>query len=160
MFGMGTRRGSSRALQTRLRQVASIRQQVDSRTRLRKHPIALHPRFFAAATAKNDREGGFPLWYSIAGGLIITVGGGVKWWADHVSAAKINQECSLAILFTALVFFLLKTQLLYATQSTNILEGGRNRRSASFTLFLLLCYSKGKIVGILQAGQFHLKRSF
>jgi hypothetical protein len=37
------------------------------------------------ATKKDD---GFSLWYPIIGGLVVTVGGGVKWVHDHVEGTE------------------------------------------------------------------------
>lgn len=47
----------------------------------------LHPRQFASS-AKDDQPGSFSIWYPILGGLVITVGGGIRWWHDHVGGTE------------------------------------------------------------------------
>jgi hypothetical protein len=45
----------------------------------------LHVRYFASS-AQDDKS--FNIWVPIVGGLFITVGGGVKWWTDHVGGTE------------------------------------------------------------------------
>ena len=46
-----------------------------------------HPRHFASS-AQDDPQGSFSIWYPIVGGFLITIGGGIKWWHDHVGGTE------------------------------------------------------------------------
>jgi hypothetical protein len=65
MFGIAARQGSL---------VIRSRHNVDVGRRIL-------PRCFAS-DSRSDKP--LRLWYPILGGLVITIGGGVKWWHDHV----------------------------------------------------------------------------
>ncbi|CAB9497663.1 protein kinase UbiB [Seminavis robusta] len=55
------------------------------RSRLFPTAKLLHPRHFAS---DNPGEKPISLWYPIVGGLVITIGGGIKWWHDHVGGPE------------------------------------------------------------------------
>lgn len=41
-----------------------------------------------ANNARDNKNHNIPLWYPLAGGLVITVAGGIKWFHDHVGGTE------------------------------------------------------------------------